>query len=221
MSLRIAHGLAVRLLCACAYCALPVDDKVQNPTDGNHTRSTMHSNLNSSNESNQAILDKSQLPTDPAARRLRDRYIDARFLQFPQPAQALKNTANVMRWAQQLLDDEQPRLAAELLQVALEEDGSQRPLWLFLIELAFLGNDPATFGDLSDVFHARFPDADALPIIDSMGHKLLPNDPRFGHAADPEILPDWSTSETAQRDELRQQKLHAALVKAMAFHQTR
>ncbi len=181
----------------------------------------MHSNQATPSGSNQAILDNSQLPADPAARRLRDRYIDARFLQFPQPAQALKNTANVMRWAQQLLDDEQPRLASELLHVALEEDGSQRTLWLFLIELAFIGNDPATFSDLSDLFRARFPNADALPIIDSMGHKLLPNDPRFAHAADPEILPDWSTPETAMRDELRQQKLHAALVEAMAFHQAR
>ncbi|MCY7388228.1 MAG: hypothetical protein LH481_09210 [Burkholderiales bacterium] len=181
----------------------------------------MYSNLAANSGSNQAILDKSQLPTDPAARRLRERYIDARFLQFPQPAQALRNTANVMRWAQQLIDDEQPRLAAELLHVALEEDGSQRPLWLFLIELAFLANDPATFSDLSDTFRQQFLDADATRVIDSMGHKLLPNDPRFAHAEDPEILPDWSTPETALRDELRQQKLHAALVEAMAYHQAR
>lgn len=126
-----------------------------------------------------------------------------------------------MRWARQLLDDEQPNLATELLQLALEESRSQKPIWLFLIELAYLGNDPATFGELSDTFRKRFPDADTLPVIDAMGNKLLPSDPRYSHATRPVILPDWSTPESELRDELRQGKLHAALVDAMAFHQTR
>ncbi len=169
----------------------------------------------------QAILDQSQLPLDAATRRLRERYIAARFLQFPEPANALKNTSNVMRWARQLLDDEQPNLATELLQLALEESHSQKPVWLFLIELAYLGNDPATFGELSELFRQRFPDADTLPVIDAMGNKLLPGDPRFAHAVNPVILPDWSTPESELRDEIRQGKLHAALVDAMAFHQAR
>ncbi len=168
-----------------------------------------------------AILDESQLPADPAAHRLRERYIAARFLQFPQPAHALRNTSSVMLCARQLLDDEHPRLAAELLQLALEEDRSQRPLWLCLIELAYLDNDPAVFGELSDAFRRRFPDAEALPVIDAMGNKLLPKDPRFAHAVNQVILPDWSNPETEMRDELRQRKLHAALVDAMAVHQSR
>jgi len=147
-----------------------------------------------------AILDESQLPADPVARRLRERYIAARFLQFPQPTHELKNTSNVMRWARQLLDDEQPRLAAELLQFALEEDRTQRPIWLCLIELAYLGNDQ---------------------VIDTMGNKLLPNDPRFAHAVKPVILPDWSTPESELRDDLRQRKLHESLVNAMTFHLSR
>lgn len=169
----------------------------------------------------QGKREESKVPADPAAQRLRERYIAARFLQFPQPTHALKSTSSVMRWARQLLDDEQPRLAAELLQFALEEDRSQRPLWLCLIELAYLGNDPAAFGELSDSFRIRFPDAEALPVIDAMGNKLIPNDPRFAHAVNPVVLPDWSTPESELRDGLRQQKLHEALVNAMAFHQAR
>jgi len=171
--------------------------------------------------SGQAIPDESLRPADAAAHRLRERYIAARFLQFPQPAHALRNTSSVMRCARQLLDDDHPRLAAELLQLGLEEDRSQRPLWLCLIELAYLGNDPAAFGELSDSFRQRFPDAEALPVIDAMGNKLLPHDPRFVHAVHAVILPDWSTPETELRDELRQRKLHEALVDAMAFHQLR
>ena len=173
------------------------------------------------NVATQAVLEGSRLPLDLAARRLKERYIAARFLQFPQPAHSLKSTSSVMRWARQLLDDDQPRLAAELLQFALEEDHSQRPLWLCLIELAYLGNDPAAFGELSDSFRDRFPDADALPVIDAMGNKLIPNDSRFAHALSPVVLPDWSSPESELRDGLRQQKLHEALVSAMAFHQAR
>lgn len=167
------------------------------------------------------ILDERLVPADAAARRLRERYIAARFLQFPQPAQALKNTGNVMRWARQLMDDDQPRQASELLQLALEEDLDQQPLWLFLIALAYLANDPGLFVELSDKFTLRFPAFDGAPVMDAMGRKLLPGDPRYAHATENFIMPDWSTPESELRDELRQQRLHTALVEAMASHATR
>jgi hypothetical protein len=158
---------------------------------------------------------------DPAARRLRDRYIAARFRQFLQPTDALRDTNTIMRCARQLLDDDHPLVATELLQLALEEKSSQRPLWLCLIELAYIGNDAAAFSELSDTFRKLFPDAEALLLIDAMGNKLLPSDPRFAHALSPVILPDWSTPGSEMRDELRQKKLHAALLDAMTFHSTR
>ena len=167
------------------------------------------------------ILDERLVPADAAARRLRERYIAARFLQFPQPAQALKNTGNVMRWARQLLDDDQPRQASELLQLALEEDLGQQPLWLFLIALAYLANDPGMFVALSDKFKLRFPTFEGADVMDSMGRRLQPADPRYAHAAEDFIMPDWSTPESELRDELRQQRLHAALVGAMASHSPR
>ncbi|MEQ1516726.1 MAG: hypothetical protein ABL931_09585 [Usitatibacteraceae bacterium] len=167
------------------------------------------------------ILDASELPTDPAAIKLRERYIAARFVQFPHPIQALKGTANVMRWARQLLDDDEPQLAAELLQFALQEDRSRQPLWLCLIELAYQAKDPVTFGELSDAFRLRFPDATTLPVINAMGNKLLPRDPRFAHATETVVMPEWSTPGAEHRDELRQRKLHEALVDAMAYQQAR
>jgi hypothetical protein len=181
----------------------------------------MQSNSSLGGGATSGILDPSELPTDPAACRLRERYIAARFVQFPQPMHALKSTANVMRWARQLLDDDEPRLAAELLQFALEEDRSREPLWLCLIELAYTGNDPVAFGELSDAFRQRFSDANTQQLIDAMGKKLVPQDPRFAHAAGPMVVPDWSTPEFEHRDELRQRKLHEALVDAMTFHQAR
>lgn len=168
-----------------------------------------------------AILDESQIPTDPAARRLRERYIVARFQQFPHPAQALKNTANVLRWARELLDDDDPRQAAELLQIALEEDPSQRRVWLFLIELAFTANDPGMFSELSDRFLSRFPAAEELTAIDGMGRRLLPNDPRYAKAAPAAMAPGWCTPDSELRDALRQERLHTALTDAMTYHLSR
>jgi hypothetical protein len=168
-----------------------------------------------------AILDKSQLPADGAAQRLRDRYIAARFLQFHDAIHGLRETDNVMRRARQLLDDEHPRLAAELLQLAIEEDRSQQPLWLCLIELAYLAGNPAAFAELSDAFRQRFPQSDSLPVIDALGNKLLPNDPRFVHANKPVSLPNWSIPESEHRNEAMQKKLHAALAEAMAQHAPR
>ena len=168
-----------------------------------------------------ALPDETPLPVDAASRRLRERYIAARFLQFPQPAHALRDTANVLRWSRQLLDDDQPRQAAELLHTALEEDPAQRPLWLFLIDLAFTGNDTGVFVELSESFRRHFPGADAIPVIDSLGRKLLPNDPRYAHADAADTSPGWSMPDAELRDALRQQKLHTALVDAMAFHLSR
>ena len=107
----------------------------------------MKPNPPSASGARHATLDEFQLPEETATRRLRERYIATRFVQFPEPAHTLNNTPGVMRWARQLLDDDHPRLAAELVQLALEENRSQRALWLCLIELSFLGNDPATFGE--------------------------------------------------------------------------
>jgi hypothetical protein len=167
------------------------------------------------------ILDESQLPRDPAARRLRERYIAARFVQFPNPAQTLKNTANVLRWAQELLDDDEPRQAAELLQMALEESPVQRPLWLFLIELAYVAGDPGTFVELSELFRRRFPAAEEIATIDSLGRRLLPGDPRYLHAEAAILAPGWTTPDSELRDALRQRKLHQSLVDAMTLLQSR
>jgi hypothetical protein len=168
-----------------------------------------------------ATLGESQLSSDPAARRLRERYITARFLQFPQPANALRDTSNVLRWARELLDDDQPRQSAELLQMALEEEPSQKLVWLFLIELAYVANDHGRFVELSDSFRLRFPQATELPVVDGLGRKLLPNDPRFAHGEPAAVSPGWSTPDSELRDALRQQRLHTALTDAMAFHLSR
>ncbi len=181
-----------------------------------------------------AVLDVSKVQQDAGTRRLRDRYIATRFAQFSEPGIALRHTSEILRLARQLLDDDQARLATELLYLALEEDAQQRRIWLFLIELAFLGEDVTQFSELADGFKARFMMADDRDtpesleeekvvaennkIIDVMGIELAPNDPRYANAGAPVMLPNWSTPDGDERNEIAQQKLHASLLDAMAFH---
>lgn len=183
-----------------------------------------------------AVLDVSKVQQDVSTRRLRDRYIATRYAQFPEPGIALRHTSDILRWARQLLDDDQPRLAIELLHLALEEEPKQRRAWLFLLELAFLNEDTNQFNDLADEFKRRFVTAVSFDmqnasddekeiaennkIIDVMGIELAPNDPRYANAGEPTMLPNWSTPDSAERNEAGQRQLHAALVNAIAFHTT-
>ncbi len=183
-----------------------------------------------------AVLDVSKVQQDVSTRRLRDRYIATRYAQFPEPGIALRHTSDILRWARQLLDDDQPRLAIELLHLALEEEPKQRRVWLFLLELAFLNEDTNQFNDLADEFKRRFVTAVSFDmqnasddekeiaennkIIDVMGIELAPNDPRYANAGEPTMLPNWSTPDSAERNEAGQRQLHAALVNAVAFHTT-
>jgi hypothetical protein len=183
-----------------------------------------------------AVLDVSKVQQDVGTRRLRDRYIATRYAQFPEPGIALRHTSDILRWARQLLDDDQPRLATELLHLALEEEPKQRRVWLFLLELAFLNEDANQFNELADEFKRRFVTtvsfdmqsasddekeiAENNKIIDVMGIELAPNDPRYANAGEPTMLPNWSTPDSAERNEAGQRQLHAALVNAIAFHTT-
>lgn len=179
-----------------------------------------------------------QMPIDSNAVRLRDRYIATRFVRFAEPGASFSSTEDVMGWARQLLDDEQPRLAIELLHLALQEYPEQSRLWLFLLELAFLGEDAVLFAELAGLYKERFSNGSGhdgageaspstlttLSIIDAMGHDIAPQDPRYAHVrhkGEKFMLPNWSIPDSIERDEPRQKKLHRALVEAMMFHLSR
>ncbi len=165
-----------------------------------------------------SIFDISIAMRDPVARRMRDRYIAQRFPQFNEPHRALKNTESVLNWARQFVDDDRPQLAVEILNLALQEDPAQRPIWLFLIEYAFLETDSARFNELADAFKRQFPGDTAIELVNTMGHDFAPTDPRYSHINAPAELPDWSKLESGDRNRERQQKFHVSLTEAMAFH---
>jgi hypothetical protein len=164
------------------------------------------------------VFDISKLVDHQTERRLRDRYVSSRFPQFGEPRESLRHTSNILRWARQLIEDEQPRLAHELLQLAIEEDPNQRSIWLALIELTFLDGNVAVFDELADAFETRFYRDEAIPAIRAMGHDLSPHDSRYADVQGGIDLPNWSVVEIPNRDEVLQRRFHTALLDVTATH---
>ena len=154
-------------------------------------------------------------PLEPPQLRIRLGYITARFLQMPEPRISLRNTDDILRWAQQMMDDGMRRSAIELVRLAIEEDPEQRPLWLLLIGCASDDDNETEFGELVQAFAVQFPNDAARVQIDSMAQ-------RFSRAAGTAVVTGnfaspagWSVSALLGRDDSGQRMLHASLVRAI------
>ncbi len=147
-------------------------------------------------------------PLDPPLLRIRLRYITARFLQMPEPRMSLRNTEEILRFAQQMMDDGTPRAATELVRLAIEEDPEQRPLWLLLLARAFEDDNASEFAELAHAFAAQFPNDAAQAEVTALGQWLAAP----GHPA-PERARTaaWSPAALLGRDGRAQQDFHSRL----------
>ncbi|MEO8102429.1 MAG: hypothetical protein ABI790_07880 [Betaproteobacteria bacterium] len=153
-------------------------------------------------------------PLDPPLLRIRLRYITARFLQMPEPRISLRNTDEILRWVQQMLDDGMPRSATELVRLAIEEDPEQRPLWLFLIGRACEDDNATEFGELVQAFTLQFPADKVMPLIESMAQRFS-RTPGTAVVSGTFAAPaGWTASALLGRDDSGQRSLHAALTRA-------
>ena len=153
----------------------------------------------------------SQLNAHPIRRRLHDRYVISRFPAFSDPRQHLRDTDRVIRYSRELFDDEQPRRAIELLRLAIEEDQSQRGLWLALIELCFLVRDATRFSELILAFSVEFALDSELPTLGAMRRDLTPHDSATTNAPKLLDLPNWSVPHDGAKNEALQKQFHARL----------
>lgn len=153
-------------------------------------------------------------PLDPPLLRIRLRYITARFLQMPEPRISLRNTGEILRWAQQMMDDGMPRSAIELVRLAIEEDPEQRPLWLLLIGRACEDDNATEFGELVQAFTAQFPHDPAMTQVDSMAQRFA-RTPGTAVVTGTFAAPaGWSASALLGRDDAGQRALHESLLRA-------
>lgn len=139
---------------------------------------------------NEAIADDAQddlLPSefDPAAldprhRKIRDRYISARF-----PGIDLHSSDRVIKSARLYFEDEQAELAIELLDMAAQEVPHDSALWLARLELLFLMRDADGFVAAARAFRKSHPRHEAWPEVERLGRALVPGEPLFGETCAP------------------------------------
>ncbi len=147
-------------------------------------------------------------PLPPELLRVRLKYITVRFLQMPEPRVLLRNAKDILRWAQQMEDDNMPRSAKELTRLAVEEDPSQRVLWLYLFSHAVRDGDNNEFGELVRLFSQQFVDDVVLEDIAHVGG-VLARDAR--QAAEMPTLQSWRAAALLAREGQTQRAFHDAL----------
>ena len=137
---------------------------------------------------------------DPKRRKIRDRYITARFPGVARSSVELANAQHVIKSARLLFEDEQPDLAIELLELAIEEAPHESPLWLARLEILFLLRDRDGFVESARAFRQAHPHHDSWSEVERLGRALAPGEALFGAVAGPRDhdhygpwphLPNW------------------------------
>jgi len=119
---------------------------------------------------------------DARCRRIRDRYIGARFPGVARSAADLENAGRVVKSARLYFEDGQADTALELLDVAIEQDSRAEPLWLAQLEILFLIRNSQRFVEAARAFRALHPASEAWQEVTRLGRALVPHETLFGAA---------------------------------------
>ena len=137
---------------------------------------------------------------DARCRRIRDRYIGARFPGVARSSADLESPSRVVKAARLYFEDGQVDTALELLDVAIEQDSRAEALWLAQLEILFLGRNAPRFVETARAFRAMHPASDAWTEVARLGRALTPKEGLFGIASGPRDhdhygpwpdLPNW------------------------------
>ncbi len=132
-------------------------------------------------------------------RRIRDRYIGARFPGAARGAADLESPERVIKSARLYFEDGHLETALELLDLAI--DGSQdESLWLAQLEILFLARDAERFAERARAFRKRHEGSPHWIEVARLGRALAPEDALFGAKSGPRRhdhygpwphLPNW------------------------------
>jgi hypothetical protein len=125
---------------------------------------------------------KSVAVPDPAAARIRDRYMAARFPGAVRSAADLADAAHVIKAARLYFEDGLASRARELLDLAMQEHPGTESVWLAALEIAFLAQDAERFVAVAHAFRNKHPESPDWAEIARLGHRLAPMHPRFAEA---------------------------------------
>ena len=115
-------------------------------------------------------------------RKLRDRYVAARFPGVARCGADLADAATVIEEARLRFEDGGKDLAFELLQLAIEESPGDASIALARLELRFLARDAAAFVADARAFVAANPGHESWQEVCRLGRALVPGEPLFGAA---------------------------------------
>lgn len=163
----------------------------------------------------------SGLVLDAMQCRLRDRYIAVRFPGVARSSQDLETSSAIIKAARLYFEDATPRLAIELLHMAIEQHPETEALWLALIETLFLLRLPNEFCRVAARFRNRHPESAKWPEVARLGMLIAGDSLLFrGAAAGPRAhehygpwpdLPNWIQAPWDLTPELRAAEFHARM----------
>ena len=137
---------------------------------------------------------------DARCRRIRDRYIGARFPGVARSSADLESPSRVVKAARLYFEDGQADTALELLDIAIEQDSRAEALWLAQLEILFLGRNAPRFVETARAFRAMHPASEAWNEVARLGRALTPKESLFGPSSGPRDhdhygpwpdLPNW------------------------------
>ena len=117
---------------------------------------------------------------DARRRKIRDRYVAARFAGLAKGGADLANEDEVIRAARLLFEDQRAHDALELLELAIEECPGNTGAWLARLEILYLVRDAGEFIEAARAFRARHAaDTQAWNEICRLGRALAPHETLF------------------------------------------
>jgi hypothetical protein len=123
---------------------------------------------------------------DAMRRKIRDRYIGARFPGVVRGSADLADAERVIKSARLLFEEERLGDALELLQLAIDEMPAEPSRWLALLEILYLSRDALQFTATARDFRRRHAGAqEAWTEICRLGRALAPAEVLFGVACAP------------------------------------
>ena len=159
-------------------------------------------------------------PGEANCRRIRDRYVAARFPGVAKCAADLEDADRVIKAARLYFGDGAVDTALELLDLAIAQDSRAEALWLAELEILHLARDASRFVECARAFRAVHATSDAWPEVARLGRALAPEHPLFGSATAPRAhehygpwphLPNWIRADWDLTAEVLASDFHRAM----------
>ena len=120
---------------------------------------------------------------DPQRRRIRERYLCARFPGVVRAVADLQRAEDVIKSARLYFEDGREDLALELLEMAIQDAPQEAATWLARLEILFLTRDAAAFVAVARDFRALHGEHAEWAEIARLGRAISPGEALFGACA--------------------------------------